>query len=107
MGAIYPRLNLENNIPSFESLEDWQKQKSTKVDVCAKMCLHILSRDDAPMMEFKDGQVFFPKIPPPVPGETVSILAKILIYQEFPSFGPLVRNVRVFLVFPLLHTQST
>jgi hypothetical protein len=49
-------------------------------------------------MVFKDGQVFFPEIPPPAPGEIVTTLEKILVYHEFPSFGPLIRNVRAPLV---------
>ena len=98
MGAVYLRLSLKGKIPRFATLEDWEKRKSTKVDICSKICLHILSRDDAPMMEFKDGQVFFPKVPPPAPGESVSRLDKILIYLDFASFGPLLCNVCAALV---------
>jgi len=96
---VYPRLDLNDKIPRFSTLEDWQQKMSTKVDTCAKMCLHILSRDKAPMMEFKDGQVFFPEIPPPAPGEIVSRNEKILISLEFASFGPLICDVCVVLVF--------
>ena len=95
MGAVYPRLDLNDPIPRFKTLEDWQQRKSTKIDTAAKMILHILSRDDAPMMEFRDGEVFFPEIPPPAPGENVSRLDKVLLYAEFASFGPLIRDVRV------------
>ena len=99
MGAVYPRLDLNDKIPRFKTLEDWERRKSTKVDILVKICLHILSRDNAPMMEFKDGQVFFPEIPPPAPGEIVTRDEKIIIQQIFPSFGPLVRNVRAVFVF--------
>jgi hypothetical protein len=91
MGATYPRLSLTDKIPLFKSLEEWQSRKSTKVDVCAQMCRHLLSRDDAPDMVFKDGGVSFPEVPNPIIPEDQQ--TKILIYQEFPSFGPLVRNV--------------
>jgi hypothetical protein len=94
MGAIYPRVSLKVKIPSFNSLEEWQERKSTKIDTCARMCLHLLSRDDAAPMVFKDGSVIFPEAPQITPGEVISCINKILIYQEFPSFGPLVRNVR-------------
>lgn len=93
MGATYPRLSLTEPIPCFKSLEEWDSRKSTKVDICARMCCHLLSRDDAPEMSFKDGQVIFPDIPPPTHGEIVQKETKILIYQEFPSFGPLLRGV--------------
>lgn len=94
MGAIYPRRSLTEKIPHFKTLEEWQSRKSTKIDTCARMCRHLLSRDDAPDMTFKDGQVVFPDVPQPRPGEEVAQERKILIYQEFPSFGPLLRNVR-------------
>jgi hypothetical protein len=48
---------------------------------------------------------FFPEIPPPAPGEIITTLEKILVYQEFPSFGPLIRNVRAPLVVLLLDAQ--
>lgn len=74
-------------------MAEWQAKKSTKVDVCARLCLHLLSRDDAPPVDFKDGGVVFPPIPASAPGEKISQNLKILIYQEFPSFGPMVRDV--------------
>jgi hypothetical protein len=94
MGATYPRRSLTDPIPRFKTLEEWQSQKSTKVDVCARMCLHLTSRDDAPSMVFQDGSVIFPEVPNPLPGELVSQTTKILVYEGFASFGPLVRNVR-------------
>jgi hypothetical protein len=95
MGATYPRLSLEDKVPRFKTLKEWEAQKSTKVDISARMCRHLLSRDDAPSMTFKDGTVIFPEVPNPMPGEEVSQKRKILIYQEFPTFGPLVRGVCV------------
>ena len=98
MGAIYPRRSLTEKIPLFKSFEEWQNRKSTKIDACARMCRHLLSRDDAPDMIFQDGQIIFPDVPQSLPGEEVSQDRKILIYQEFPSLGPLLRNVRGLLV---------
>ena len=106
MGATYPRLSLTDPIPRFNSLEEWDSHKSTKVDICACMCRHLLSRDDAPEMSLRDGQVIFPDIPPPTPGENVQKEIKILIYQEFPSFGPLLRDVRALLSSPLQDVHS-
>jgi TATA-binding protein-associated factor len=106
MGALYPRSSLKAKIPSFNSLEEWQEKKSTKIDICAHMCLHLLSRDDAAPMIFKDGGVIFPEAPQPTPGEVISRNNKILIYQEFPSFGPLVRQVFKLYGIPHLHIDG-
>jgi TATA-binding protein-associated factor len=93
MSVGFARLNLEEKIPTFQTLDDWYMKKSTKIDACARMCQHILSRDDAPEISIKEGTIFFPPISDPALGETVSQETKILIYQEFPSLGPLLRNV--------------
>ena len=93
MSVGFARLNLDEEIPTFRSLEEWEGKKSTKIDTCARMCQHILTRDDAMEISIKDGAVFFPPNPELAPGATVSRKTKILIYQEFPSLGPLLRNV--------------
>ena len=103
MGATYPRLSLGDKIPRFKALEDWKSGKSTKVDVCARMCRHLLSRDDAPSMIFEDGAVIFPEVPRSTPGQQLSQATKILVYQEFPTFGPLVRDVRTLLIISPVH----
>ncbi len=94
MGAIYPSRSLTENIPHFKSLEEWQSRKSTKIDTWARMCRHLLSRNDAPEMIFKDGEVIFADVPQPTFGENLSQDRKILIYQEFPSLGSPLRDVR-------------
>ena len=98
MAATYPRRSLKDKIPKFKTLEEWQSHKSTKVDVCAQMAIHLTSRDDAPDMVFKDGTVIFPDVPQSPLGEKILQDRKILIYQEFPSLGPLLRNVRGLLM---------
>lgn len=99
MSVGFARLNLDEKIPMFGSLEEWETKKSTKIDTCARMCRHMLTRDDAPEIIVKDGVVCYPPVPDPAPGTTVSRETKILIYQEFPSLGPLLRNVS-FCSFP-------
>jgi TATA-binding protein-associated factor len=89
----FARLDLAEPIPVFGSLEEWEPKKSTKLDTCALMCRHLLARDDAPEMIFESGTVVFPPIPTSTLGETIAQNNKILIYQEFPSLGPLLRNV--------------
>jgi hypothetical protein len=91
--AISPRIQHQFEQWVLRRSQEGQQKKSTKIETCALICLHLLSRDDAPPMIFKDGNVFFPEIPQPQPGEVISQSNKILIYLEFPSFGPLVRSV--------------
>ena len=97
----FAHLNLEDPIPVFKTLEEWQEQKSTKIDTCACMCSHLLTCDDAPHMIFQEGTVIFPPIPPSGPREKILRDLKILIYQEFPSLGPLLRNVSLCIFLSL------
>lgn len=89
----YARYNLEEKIPHFPTLKDWEDKKSTKFDTCARMCQHLLARDDAPEIKIEAGEVMFPSFLPVQPGETPQRTIKILISQEFPSLGALLRNV--------------
>jgi hypothetical protein len=83
-------------IPTFKTLEQWDALKSTKMDACARICRHLLSRDDAPAIIFKDGEAIFPTIPPHQQSRTrIYQETKILIYQEFTSLGPLLLNVSI------------
>ncbi len=79
-------------------MDDWQNAKSTKFDVCAKLVSHLLKHDDAPEIEVHDGKVSFPKIPRESRKHPKQD-TKILIYQEFPSLGPLLRNVSIPIIF--------
>lgn len=77
--------------PEFKSLQEWEPLKSTKMDTCARICEHMLTRDDVPPIIFKEGQAIFPLIPDsPHPPKMES---KILIYQEFTSLRPLLLKV--------------
>ena len=77
--------------PEFKSLQEWEPLKSTKMDTCARICRHMLTRDDVPPIIFEEGQAKFPQIPPsPHPPKMES---KILIYQEFTSLRPLLSKV--------------
>lgn len=86
----YARYDLSDDIPVFVTMEEWLAKKSTKFDICVRISLYLLVRDDAPDIEVKDGDVFFPPMPE---GKYFTRLNKILIYQEFPSLGGLLRNV--------------
>lgn len=97
MAVGYARDLSDDDIPVFRTLEEWEKKKSTKMDVCARMCRYILQRDDAPQVEFKDGKAVFTTLPPLFEGQVASQETRILIYQEFPSLGRLLRNVSLAL----------
>ncbi|TFK62822.1 hypothetical protein BDN72DRAFT_776663 [Pluteus cervinus] len=105
-GVGYARYNTEDPIPKFDTLEQWRERKSTKFDACARMCQHILSRDDAPEMIFQDGDIVFPEAPPLPPGTEPQQKIKILIYQEFTSLGPLLRNVLDLYGIKYLHIEG-
>ena len=96
-GVCFPRKTRKEPIPKFLTMDDWQKAKSTKFDICAKLVSHILQHDDAPEIEVHDRKVTFPKIPCELPKHPKHN-TKILIYQEFPSLGALLRNVSTLIV---------
>ncbi|KAJ8690094.1 hypothetical protein PTI98_012931 [Pleurotus ostreatus] len=98
----YPRIGKEEEdangkslpffdpIPHFNSLEEWQPMKSTKIQSAVDLCVHFLASDEAGMPYVLDGVLVLP----PMPDEaTPSRQNKILIYQEYPSLGPLLRNI--------------
>ncbi|KAF8869441.1 P-loop containing nucleoside triphosphate hydrolase protein [Infundibulicybe gibba] len=89
MALGFAREDPNSVIPTFKTLEEWIPVKSTKIDVCAKLCKYLLSRDDAPPVTFHDGEAFFPELPSTPCTKT----RRILIYQEFPSLGPLLRRI--------------
>ncbi|PPR00042.1 hypothetical protein CVT26_008918 [Gymnopilus dilepis] len=93
MSVGYARLSLEEKIPFFKSLPEWIEKMSTKMDTCARLCKHLLSRDDAPDPIIVDGQLVLPPLPPLAEGEEPQQTIKIIISQEFPSLAPLLRNV--------------
>jgi TATA-binding protein-associated factor len=93
MAFSYAKETADEEIPTFTSLEQWNARKSTKIDVCAQSVRHLLTRDDAPPVQFADGFPVFPPLPALPPGVTGSRNRRILIYQAFPSMGKLLRSV--------------
>lgn len=87
----YAKHNPEDPDPVFKSLDQWEDAKSTKMDVCARICRHYLSRDDIEDIDFKDGQLVFPASNSS--NQPFTQNRRILIYSEFPSVAPILRNV--------------
>jgi hypothetical protein len=96
MATGYAKDDPNEHIPKFNNIEEWDKCKSTKMDVCTKICQHLLTRDDALDVEFQEGVPIFPPFPDSVEGIAVPRKNRILIYQEFPSLGGLLRQVSTF-----------
>jgi len=49
-------------IPIFQSLQEWNTKKSTKIDVCARICAYYLQDDQIDDVDFQDGEPVFPQI---------------------------------------------
>ncbi|EAU80360.1 hypothetical protein CC1G_12776 [Coprinopsis cinerea okayama7 len=88
--VTFAREDPNESIPEFETLEAWEERKSTKIDTVVKVAKWLTSRDDAPIPEFHEGEVIYPD---PPASSTFTRNRKVLVYQEFPSFTGLVRNI--------------
>lgn len=86
----YAREDIKDPIPHFSSIEEWEPVKSTKMQAVVDLCRHFLTRDDAPRPHVSKGVLRFPKMPTT---RTFLQTLKILIYQEYPSMSPLLRQV--------------
>lgn len=68
--------------------------RSTKMDVCARLCAHYLTHDQVDNVSFVDGKPVFPKIAI-TPGHLLQKTRRIIIFQEFSSMALLLQNVRI------------
>jgi len=90
----YAQDNPDDPLPVFTSLSEWEPVKSTKMDVCVRICKHYLSCDDILNVEFVDGSPVFPELPPTEAPKPFTANRKILIYSESPNVTTLLQNVR-------------
>ncbi|KAF7771865.1 hypothetical protein Agabi119p4_6176 [Agaricus bisporus var. burnettii] len=88
----YAKEDISGLNPEFKTLEDWEPLKSTKMDVCARICAHYLKHDHMDDVHFENGKPVFPVFPE-IPGERLPKRRRIIIYSEFPSMAPLLQNV--------------
>ncbi|KAF4584742.1 hypothetical protein EYR38_001973 [Pleurotus pulmonarius] len=85
----WPVFDLAGN----SKLGHYDDLSSTKLDLIARIVLHLLSHDDIEHPAFVDGQVVFPD-PPPVPfGQRAPRKRKILIYHEFSMMATTIATV--------------
>ncbi|KXN82358.1 hypothetical protein AN958_02655, partial [Leucoagaricus sp. SymC.cos] len=76
--------------PMFDTLEEWESKKSTKMDVCARICGHYLQHDEVDDIYFEEGEAMFPDI---IDDPTIPRKHRIIIYAEFPSMIPTLKKV--------------
>ncbi|KAK7034787.1 hypothetical protein VNI00_012195 [Paramarasmius palmivorus] len=79
--------------PKFNTLEEFHPMKSTKMDVCAQICSHYLKHDEIEDPTFVNGEPIFPTAPDIPSEQPTPQERKIIIYAEFPSIIPLLKNV--------------
>ncbi|KAK7024577.1 hypothetical protein VNI00_016182 [Paramarasmius palmivorus] len=78
--------------PKFNTLEEFHPMKSTKMDVCAQICRHYLKHDEIEDPTFVNGEPIFPTAPDIPSEQPTPQECKIIIYAEFPSIIPLLKN---------------
>lgn len=101
MGVGHARSSLTEPIPTFKGDPDWRSKCSTKMETCANILKYILQDDLAPPIEFKDGNVIYGLPRQLGPEEKYPQTAKAIIYQEFPSLTPLLKEVSFLFLFLL------
>ncbi|KAF5347355.1 hypothetical protein D9756_010004 [Leucocoprinus leucothites] len=87
----YAKEDPSSLLPSFKSLDEWRPVKSTKMDICAKICAHYLQDDRVNDVTFDEGRPIFPAIPNAYKANPQRS-RRIIIYAEFPSMAPLLQN---------------
>lgn len=93
MTVTFPREDTNAPIPKFKSKEEWKASRSTKLDAVARLARYLLSSDNTLPPYVDDGKLKFPKLPALANGDTHPQTRKILIYQEYSFFAPLLVNV--------------
>ena len=89
----YLKSDPDGPYPVFNTMDKWQQQKGTKLDVLARICRHYLSADDVPDVYFENGAPVFPPCVP-VPGE-ISRNCRVIIFANFSSMAGLMQNVSI------------
>ncbi|THU81192.1 hypothetical protein K435DRAFT_809279 [Dendrothele bispora CBS 962.96] len=93
MAVAYAKLDPSAPYPIFKTIAEWEPIQSTKMTVTVKICAHYLSADHVDDVQFVDGELLITQPAPFQPGQVVEQECKIIIYAEFPSITPLLKNV--------------
>ena len=96
--VMFARENPEDTIPYFNSLEEWEPVKSTKLDTAARLCQYFLQQDGLPIPTFADGGVHFPSVSLVDEVKATKDL-KIVVFTEFSSMIGLFINVSLHCAF--------
>lgn len=94
---MFAREDAEDDIPHFNSLEEWEAVKSTKLDTAAQLCQYLLQQDDLPNPTFSNGRVHFPPVSL-LNEDAAKHDLKIVVFTEFPSMISLFQNVSSHIV---------
>ncbi|KXN85122.1 Chromodomain-helicase-DNA-binding protein 1-like protein [Leucoagaricus sp. SymC.cos] len=86
----YAKEDVSGVWPIFQSLEEWEPKKSTKMDICAHICAYYLLHDEVDDISFEDGEPIFPDV---VNDPSISRDRRIIVYAEFPSLVPTLVSV--------------
>ena len=90
--VTFPRENRKEPLPKVGSKRVWKDLgEPTKITGTKDLAVYLLLGDDAPAPIVGEGGITYP---PYVPSPTTARTRKILIYQEFPVYTELLRDVR-------------
>jgi hypothetical protein len=90
MGVVLPREQGNAPLPVFKSRKEWEANPPSKLNAVVLLIEHLLKSDHAPMPYTKDDEMVFPEIPVDKPAAQTR---KILLFNEFPFFAPLIIQV--------------
>ncbi|KAH6905669.1 hypothetical protein BKA70DRAFT_1225379 [Coprinopsis sp. MPI-PUGE-AT-0042] len=89
MGVVFPR-EKDSPLPVYKTRREWEADPPSKLNAVVLLIRHLLRSDDAPMPFTKDFEMVFPNIPDDKPAKQTR---KILVFNEFPSFAPLIIQI--------------
>lgn len=91
MGVVLPREAANAPLPYYNTREEWEANPPSKLNAVFLIIRHLLESDDAPIPYTADYEMIFPEIPADKPTKQTR---KILLFNEFPFFAPLIIQVR-------------
>lgn len=97
--VTFPRANRKEPLPRIGSKRVWKDLgEPTKITGVKDLVVYLLLGDDVPAPTIGEAGIVYP---PYVPSPTTSRNRKLLIYQEFPVYTDVLRDVQSLLPLPL------
>ncbi|KAL0057974.1 hypothetical protein AAF712_015368 [Marasmius tenuissimus] len=91
--SCYAKADPDGPNPKFNSLDEWEPVKSTKMDVAARVAAHYLSHDEIDDVSCERGEAIYPAMPFVPASESPPRNRKVLISVAFPSLMPIFLDV--------------